>query len=205
MKWEGETAWTMIYAPLCNTSRLCVLSFLQRSFKAVPRWHFHATNSSSPKMFGIEKPQLEEQWNMQRYFARWPAVQWMAFLHSPSKPFFYGSWHGWCESCRSRYIVLKVRLNNRKVELAASCWSKLTLLKRRIAPILRLVLFWWFTCSLRESWWSMIHVFPRSRAEKHCLSQIRRSITLNSHLTTYIRQAVNNGRYLFIISGFFLK
>ena len=34
------------------------------------------------------------------------------------------------------------------------------------------------------------------------LFQIRRSLMLNSRLTTYIPQVVKNGRYLFIISGF---
>ena len=34
------------------------------------------------------------------------------------------------------------------------------------------------------------------------LSQIRRSITLDPHLNTYIPKVVNNGRYLFNISGF---
>ena len=35
------------------------------------------------------------------------------------------------------------------------------------------------------------------------LFQIHKSTTLGSQLTTYIPQAVNNGRFLFIISGFF--
>ena len=39
-------------------------------------------------------------------------------------------------------------------------------------------------------------------ADRVKINQTRRSLTLDSHLTTYISQAVYNGRYLFIISGF---
>ena len=44
--------------------------------------------------------------------------------------------------------------------------------------------------------------FLQCHRKYYILSQIRSSITLDSHLTTYVPQAVNNARYLFAISDF---
>ena len=59
----------------------------------------------------------------------------------------------------------------------------------------------WNVCGQMEVW----SVIDLRIWDKVYLSQIRRSIMLDSHLTTYIPQAVNNGRYFVHCFRFFLK